>query len=247
MNVIVIGKGAMGKRIATRIEESDEMDLVAIIDPNKETTLSDYYCDLLIDFSHPDNLEMITEYGVKTKTPLLLATTGYTKKDLSLMKETSEIVPVMYSQNYSLGINIIVEVLRRFSPLLEEFDIEIIEKHHNQKLDSPSGTAKMIVESLNGSLENDYQVINGRDGMNKRRDNEIGVHAIRGGTFAGEHTIIFAGNDEVIEIKHSALSKEIFVSGALRAAKFLLEQEEGLYSMEDLINEEEYINATTRC
>ena len=157
--------------------------------------------------------------------------------DMKNIKCASEKTPIFYSANMSLGINLLVLMAKNISPVLEDtFDIEIIEKHHNKKIDAPSGTAYMIANAINDKLNNSKEYVFDRHTKSTARNkNEIGIHAIRGGTIVGEHTVIYAGPDEVIEIKHSASSKKIFAQGAIKAAKFICSKENGLYSMEDLI------------
>lgn len=236
MNIAVVGTGAMGSLLASRIEKTEDLTLTALVDHLSKASQIFKASDVLIDFSHPSNLEAILEYGIKTNTPLVIATTGFDDSDLESIREASENIPILFTRNTSLGINVLSEILMRFSSVLEEFDIEVIEKHHNQKLDAPSGTAKMLVNSIKSGLGQTYETVNGREGMKKRSTKEIGVHAIRGGTIVGEHSVLYAGNDEIIELKHTSLSKEVYVTGALKAARFLIENEKGLYSMKDVID-----------
>ena len=151
----------------------------------------------------------------------------------------SEKIPVFFSANMSLGVNLVIDLVKKAAKILENnYDIEIIEKHHNQKIDAPSGTALSIADSINEVLEQKQDYVYDRHSRRKKRGkNEIGIHAVRGGTFVGEHTVIFAGNDEVIEIKHTAMSRDIFGTGALRAARFICGKKPGLYDMNDLIDE----------
>ena len=169
----------------------------------------------------------------------MVCTTGLSKEQIALLAETSKVIPVFYSANMSLGVNLIIELASRAAKLLEgSFDIEIIEKHHNQKLDAPSGTALAIADAISQSLENTPEYIYDRHSVRKKREpNEIGIHAVRGGTIVGEHSVIFAGNNEVIELKHCATSREVFAVGAIRAGIFLANKPAGMYSMKDLVNE----------
>ena len=192
--------------------------------------------DVIIDFSHPSSLTGILKYAVDTKTPVVVCTTGLSDEQKDEIKKASEYVAVFYSANMSLGISVITKLASLAKEALGfDYDIEIIEKHHNQKLDAPSGTALAIAESLNENQEYDF-VYERESRREKRHKSEIGIHAVRGGTIVGEHTVIFAGKDEVIEIKHSAASKEIFATGAVRAAGFLSGKPAGMYSMKDLVN-----------
>lgn len=234
MKIIVLGGGAMGKVLTEMIGDREGLELVAVVDPLAGDTLA--ACgdaDVVIDFSNPANLEMLMEYCRSNNCPAVIATTGYTQEQTDRINELAQNVPVVFSANYSLGINIMKRVISEITPLLEDsFDIEIIEKHHNKKLDSPSGTAKMLLAAAD---ENDaYEHIYGREG-NRKRSKEIGIHAVRGGTIAGEHTVMYAGTDEILEIKHTAGSKKIFASGALKAAEFAVDAQIGFYTMEDVL------------
>ena len=239
MNIVIVGYGAMGERLVHRIGNIEGVSLVGVIDNQKNFGLSSFdelqtIPDVIIDFSHPSNLKSMIDYAVTNKVALMIATTGFSTPDNMEIKAASKLIPIVQTANTSLGVNIVLEVLQRITPALEEFDIEVIEKHHNQKIDAPSGTAKMLVSEIQSSSSK-REVVHGREGLSKRTKNEIGVHAVRGGTIAGEHTVIYAGEDEIIEIKHTALSKEVFVTGALKAAMFLNGATPGLYSMKDVL------------
>lgn len=196
--------------------------------------------DVIIDFSNPAALEGLIDYSVKNRIPAVIATTGLSRAQIRLLEKASQSVPIFFSANMSLGINLLIDLVKKAARLLEQnYDIEIIEKHHNQKLDAPSGTALAIADSINSVLEQKQEYVYDRHSRRKKRSKtEIGIHAVRGGTIVGEHSVIFAGNDEIIEIKHSAMSKEIFGTGALRAARFLYGKDPGMYDMNDLISEE---------
>ena len=191
--------------------------------------------DVIIEFTHHSTIDDTLSYAIKTKTPIVIATTGFNDEELTKIKKASNIVPIFHSSNMSLGVNVLVKLVKEAAKSLNGFDIEIIEKHHNKKLDAPSGTAVMIANGVKEVLP-DSEYIYGRHGRSdKRSSNEIGIHAIRGGTIVGEHTTIFAGHDEVVEIKHSAQSKDIFAKGAIAAAKFLVKQEAGYYNMNNML------------
>lgn len=231
----------MGKVLAQMTEEKDGMALAAMVDPLAGQTLAKAAeevsdaggIDIVIDFSNPANLDMLCDFCTANACPAVIATTGYAESQLAKIESLSKEVPVVFSANYSLGINVMKRVIAEITPILEHaFDIEIIEKHHNKKLDAPSGTAKMLLAAADEAGR--YAHIFGRDG-NRKRGKEIGVHAVRGGTIAGEHTVLYAGEDELLEIKHTAGSKKIFAAGALRAAQFAVNAEKGLYSMEDVL------------
>ncbi|MFQ8602761.1 MAG: 4-hydroxy-tetrahydrodipicolinate reductase [Anaerovoracaceae bacterium] len=234
MKTAVLGGGAMGAVLSQMIEERDGFELAGVIDPLKGQTLSDLdEAEVVIDFSNPANLEMLKSYCEENHCAAVIATTGFSDEQLSDIERLGTKVPVVFSANYSLGINIMKRVLAEITPVLEDtFDIEIVEKHHNKKLDAPSGTAKMLLDAVDPGSS--YEHIFGREG-NRRRGREIGVHAVRGGTIAGEHTVIFAGNDEIFEIKHTANSKKIFAAGALKAAEFTQKINSGFYTMEEVL------------
>ena len=237
--IALVGYGAMGKRIAAAIKDHEGWELCGVIDPLNEECLSSLSLlpekpHVVIDFSHPANLEMILSYCREQEVPCVLSTTGFSPAQEAMCRELSAYTPVVRTQNTSLGINIMEEILRTITPVLKDrFDIEIIEKHHNMKIDAPSGTAKMLARAIEES--GDFPEVHGRDGVCPRQKGEIGIHAIRGGTIVGEHTVLFAGDDELIEIKHTALSKQVFVAGAIKAAEFALSAPKGFYSMGDAL------------
>jgi len=178
------------------------------------------------------------DYAVERNIGIVIATTGFSSHDIKDIKNASEKVPIFYSSNMSLGVNVLIALVKKATTMLKEnWDIEIIEKHHNKKVDAPSGTAYMIANEINEELNNSREYVFGRYTKREtRNETEIGIHAIRGGTIVGEHSIIFAGQDEVIEITHSAASKNIFAIGAIKAANFLSDKDHGLFSMYDLLN-----------
>lgn len=233
MKVCVVGYGAMGKIVAELL--GDELhSVVALECENKKLDDTDGEFDCIIDFSSPFNLEMICDYATKHNKPVVFATTGYTADQLFKIKELSRYVPVLQSANFSLGINLLNRIVKLITPILkDDFDIEIVEAHHHNKVDAPSGTAKMLLNSVKDST-NFYEV-NGRVGNSLRKPNEVGVHSIRGGSIVGEHDVMYCGLDEVITLKHSAYSKSVFAVGAIKAARFLVEQEIGFYTMDDVL------------
>ena len=195
--------------------------------------------DVIIDFSHPSALGELLSYGLENNVPLVLATTGYNEQELAEIHKAAEQVPVFFTFNMTLGINLMAELAKTAAKVLGgQYDIEIIEKHHNQKIDAPSGTAIMLADAVNSVLEPRYTYVYDRHSVRaKRTKTEIGMHAIRGGTIVGEHEILFAGRDEVISLKHEAHSKQVFAVGAVNAAVFLSGKEAGLYDMSDLLAE----------
>ena len=237
--------GHMGHVIADTVEKKDDFEIVCGFDIKQDPSLTfplysspnefSGKADVIVDFSHPSAFEGVLDYAVKTKTPVVFATTGLSDDQKHKMKEASEKTAVFYSANMSLGISVITALAKRAAEILGDgFDIEIIEKHHHRKLDAPSGTALAIAEVLNE--KNDFEYVYDRHSVRKARSpKEIGIHSVRGGTIVGEHTVLFAGNDEVIEIKHSAASREIFATGAIVAAGFLKGKPAGMYSMNDIV------------
>lgn len=192
--------------------------------------------DVLIDFSKPEALEEILEYGLKNKTPLVLASTGHDAEAEKKIREASSEIPIFYSANLSLGVYVLKTLAKEASLLLgEAADIEIIEKHHSKKQDAPSGTALMLLDAVQKE-NSEERVIFGRHGKTQREPGEIGIHAIRGGTIVGEHTVLFVMADESIELTHRGESKRLFATGAMKAAEYMIDQEPGLYGMDDLIN-----------
>jgi len=248
MNILLNGcNGKMGQVIANIITEYDNMKIVAGVDINNnikndfivfnDINTCDENIDIVIDFSHPSAFNNTLNYCIANKKPLVMATTGLSKEQHIKLIDVSKIIPVFFSANMSIGINLIMSLCKNAAKFLDNtFDIEIIEKHHNQKLDAPSGTALAIADTINNTFNNNKQYIYSREQNRKKRGiNEIGIHSIRGGSIVGEHTVIFAGPNEIIEIKHEALSKDIFARGALKAALFLRNKPIGFYNMESII------------
>lgn len=192
--------------------------------------------DVIIDFSSPAALKAELDWAVKNNCPVVLASTGYSADDLKLIDETAKRIAVFKTGNFSLGINLLVKLVKKAAETLGDgFDIEIIERHHNQKVDAPSGTALMLAESARSAFEDGKPLLNGRDGIVGKRGKEIGLHAVRGGTIVGEHEVMFAGEDEIITLSHSARSKKVFAVGAIRAAKWLVGKPAGKYDMNDVL------------
>lgn len=193
--------------------------------------------DAVIDFSAKATLSSVLIYCVKTKTPAVLCSTGYDENDIKAIEKASEKVALFRSANMSLGVNLLIEAVKFAAKKLYDFDIEIIEKHHNKKTDAPSGTAVMIKDGIKEVFPDKTEVY-GRQGIvGARTKKEIGIHAVRGGTIVGEHQVIFAGNNESLTFTHNAESRDVFAAGALAAARFISEKEKGLYSMKDLLQE----------
>ncbi|HHT94732.1 MAG TPA: 4-hydroxy-tetrahydrodipicolinate reductase [Clostridia bacterium] len=193
--------------------------------------------DAVIDCSHPSGAVSTVRFCKKYKKPLVYATTGLDKEQMNLLHELSKHVAVFQSANMSLGVNLLIKLCKQAATFLgNDFDIEIIEKHHNQKIDAPSGTALKIADEINQSLNNQMTYVYDRQSKREKRDKkEIGIHAVRGGNIVGQHEVIFAGQDETITISHGAFSKDIFAQGALRAVLFIKDKPAGLYGMDDLL------------
>ena len=194
--------------------------------------------DVIIDFSHPSLLTPILSYAAqKGGIPAVLCTTGYSAEQVEALKTAAQTLPVFYSRNMSLGINLLIELSKKAAKVLgDQFDIEIIEKHHNQKIDAPSGTALMLADAIASVRDGETQYVYDRHAQRKKREkSEIGLHAVRGGTIVGEHEVVFAGNHEVITLSHSAQSKELFATGAVNAAVYMCGKGPGLYGMSDMI------------
>ncbi len=195
--------------------------------------------DVVIDFSNPAILDDLLDYCLVNGVPCVLATTGYSEEQIAKIKKASASIPVFFSFNMSLGINLLVQLAKKAVSILGgQFDIEIVEKHHNQKIDAPSGTALMLADAINEELDNQYHYVYDRHSKRQKREaKEIGMHAIRGGTIVGEHDVIFAGHDEVITLSHAAASKEVFAVGAVNAAVFLAKQNAGMYDMSQMLSQ----------
>ena len=248
VNAILNGcNGAMGRVITDIVSKDDGIRIVAGVDVNP-LTLADYEvyetldqcpaADVVIDFSSAKATDGVVAYCEKTKTPVVLCTTGLSEEQLERVKALGETTAVLRSANMSLGVNLLFKILKQAAPVLAEagFDIEILEKHHNQKVDAPSGTALALADAVNESLGNEYHYKYDRTAERVKRDKkEIGIQAIRGGSIVGEHDVIFAGQDEVVTFQHTAYSKAIFAKGAVQGAKFLAGKAPGMYDMADVI------------
>lgn len=242
--------GKMGQVISRLSAEDDKLQIAAGYDikdsiKNPYPVFTDIgKCnvpiDVIIDFSNSAAFETVLEFASSRRIPLIMATTGLSQTQIKNLKAASKQIPIFFSANMSLGVNLLIDLVKKAAKLLESnFDIEIVEKHHNQKLDAPSGTALAIADAINSVLQEKQEYVYDRHSRRKKRSKqEIGIHAVRGGTIVGDHSVIFAGNDEIIEVNHIAMSKEIFGVGALRAAKFMYGKKPGLYSMNDLIAQE---------
>lgn len=249
INVIIQGcNGRMGRVIEELISEYRGMEVVAGIDVTEAkgkaypvyTSLAEVKedADVVIDFSSPKATPALLTEAVNRKIALVLCATGYTNEEIEIIKEASKKVAILRSANMSLGINTVVKILSSVSRALSEagFDVEIVEKHHRNKLDAPSGTALYLADAVNDALSEKFEYVFDRsERREKRHDDEIGISAVRGGSIVGEHEVIFAGTDEVIEIRHTAYSRTVFGKGAVEAARFLAKRRPGMYTMKDVI------------
>lgn len=249
-NIILSGAlGRMGRAVTAAAVERGDILVTAGIDPMGGTAdyplyaapadiPADCAADAIIDFSHHTALPALLEFAVARNLPIVVATTGHDEAELAAMHEAAKKIPVFYSRNMSLGINLLIELCRRAASTLGTgFDVEIIERHHNRKLDAPSGTALMLADAI-AEVREESEYVYDRHTVRRQRDpREIGIHAVRGGTIVGEHEVMFAGRDEVVTLSHSAASREVFATGALAAAAWLPGKVPGMYAMQDMVAE----------
>lgn len=248
ISIILSGcNGAMGTVISSCAAGRDDCRIAAGIDLHKDAEKLypvfsspeeiNLDADVLIDFSNPALLLPLLNFGRKKKMPLVLCTTGYNQEQVAAIQNASREIPVFYSGNMSIGVNLLIELAKKAEQVLgNTFDVEIVEAHHNRKIDAPSGTALMIADAVSQAAGKEMHYQYDRHSQRKKRSQaEIGIHSIRGGTIVGEHQVIFAGPQEILTISHSAQSREIFALGALNAAAFLACKPYGLYSMADLM------------
>ncbi len=242
--------GRMGQVISAMVAEDPELTMAAGIDPKddghnaypvfSDITLCNVEADCLIDFSTASVVDRMIDYCAERGLPCVLCTTGLSGEQIDRVKEASQKTAILRSANMSLGINLLLKLLKKAADVLAPagFDIEILEKHHNRKLDAPSGTALALADSINGELGGAYEYVFDRSGRRQQRpQKEIGISAVRGGTIVGEHDVIFAGTDEVVTFSHTAYSRAVFGRGAVQAAKYLAGKPAGLYDMSDVIED----------
>lgn len=248
--IILCGcNGKMGNVVVQAVQNNENCEIVCGVDAFGTNnynfpTFSDFSqvdikADVIIDFSNPACLGGLLDYALKHSTPAVICTTGYSTEEVELINKASESIAVFYSGNMSLGVNLLIELAKQAAKVLgNDFDIEIIEKHHKLKVDAPSGTALMIADGISSELEKEPQYVYDRHSYRKKRSkNEIGLHAVRGGTIVGEHDVIFAGHDEVVTISHQAQSKGLFATGAVNAAIYLKDKSAGMYNMSMMLAE----------
>ena len=244
INAAIVGcNGKMGYFVAQALSENKNAQTLFGVDAYGESKFdfpvyksfdeAQQKPGVIIDFSNPAALDGMLSYAIANSVPCVICTTGYSAGQIEKIREASKKIAVFYSGNMSLGINLLIALSKQAAKVLgDSFDIEIVEKHHNLKVDAPSGTALMIADAISGTLENEPQYVYDRHAYRKKRSkNEIGIHSVRGGTIVGEHEVIFAGHDEVVTLTHQAQSKEVFAAGAVNAAVFLASQKPGMYDM----------------
>lgn len=248
VNILLSGAcGKMGRAVAACAAEDSELNIMAGVDRAESLCAFPVFKsfddvsvtpDVIIDFSNVSALDDLLKFALQKNVPVIIATTGYNERQINDIKSAAEKIAVFFTFNMSLGVNLLCSLAKRAASVLGSgFDIEIIEKHHNLKLDAPSGTAIMLANAVNSQFDDSYTYEYDRHSKRQKRPKkEIGIHSVRGGTIVGEHDVIFAGHDEVLTLSHSAQSKEIFANGALRAAKFISGKAAGLYDMNDVLN-----------
>ena len=248
INILLCGSnGNMGRNVNEVVNENNDLSIAAGIDKTSDmystypvfTTFSDVVdeVDVILDFSCPCLLDDMLEFAKQKKIPAVICTTGYSDEQIKKIYDAAKVIPIFFSSNMSLGISLIKDLAKKaVSVLGEDFDVEIVEKHHNQKIDAPSGTALMLANEINSEAGEKYTYEFDRHSKRQKRSkNEIGIHSVRGGTIVGEHEVIFAGKDEVITISHSAFSKKVFAVGAVNAVRFIIDKPAALYTMDDLL------------
>ncbi|ADL07651.1 4-hydroxy-tetrahydrodipicolinate reductase [Thermosediminibacter oceani] len=237
-------RGKMGRTIAELVEREEDMQIAAGVDTVAESGKFPIYdsiikieekADVIVDFSNPRALENLCSYASSRKIPMVVGTTGFEESHKKMLVEVSKDVPVFVSHNMSLGVYVTVMLAKQAARILGDFDVEIVERHHNQKIDAPSGTALMIADAIKEVRNEAHYVYCRADRREKRDRNEIGIHSIRAGNLVGEHRVIFGGEDETIEISHLVTSRKVLAAGALKAARFIITQAPGYYTMADLV------------
>ena len=247
-NIVICGIGGkMGMKILETLQNFDDVTCVAGIDKYADKSKFsvpvfdkpqdiNVKADVIVDFSRPEALDGLLSYAIENNVSLVLATTGYTKEQEDAVKAASEKIAIFRASNMSVGVNLLVHLCRKAAAILGSgFDVEIVETHHNKKVDSPSGTALTLANAIKEEKEGSYLTFGRHGGDTKRKKDEIGVHAVRGGTIVGKHEVHFFGEDEVVTLTHEAHSKAVFAQGAIRAAAFIAGRKPGIYSMPDLV------------
>lgn len=250
VNVILTGAGGrMGRAVLELASESPDINIICAVDVSPMQSSVPFYhgidevatdigADVIVDFSHHTAVQGLLEYAKKARCAAVICTTGHTDEELRLIDEASKDIAVFRSGNMSLGINLLMSLVKKAAAALNGFDIEIIEKHHSQKLDAPSGTAIMLANAAREGIDYEAELMYDRHAVHaKRASEEIGMHSIRGGNIVGEHEVIFAGHDEIITLSHSARSREVFARGAISAAVFMKGKPAGMYTMKEVIDD----------
>ena len=235
--------GRMGKEVEAAAQKAGDFEIVSRVDvsgadgclPSLDEVTGG--ADVIVDFSHHAATKTLTDYAVEKKIPLLIATTGQTDEELGLIRKAAKTIPVFFAANYSLGVAALIQAAKAIVKLYPDADVEIVEKHHNRKLDAPSGTALSIARAISSVREGETAFCYGRGGQMKRQKNEIGIHAVRLGNIVGEHEVLIGTDNETITLKHEAHSRALFADGALAAARFLSTRKPGLYAMTDLVGD----------
>ncbi|MCI9032177.1 MAG: 4-hydroxy-tetrahydrodipicolinate reductase [Clostridia bacterium] len=240
--IFIVGiSGKMGANIIAAAKDRTDIEIVGGLDAFpcegfpafKRADEVNVPIDVIIDFSRPETLEETISVARRNTCPVVIATTGYNDKQLEKIRKLSEEVGVLHSGNMSLGVNLLTGLVKKAASILEGFDVEIVEKHHNQKVDAPSGTALMLANAAKGETD---EIVVGRHGSScKRKKNEIGISSVRGGTIVGEHDVMFIGDDEIVTISHTALSRKLFAVGALKAALYMADKKSGMFDMNDVL------------
>ena len=239
--------GRMGKKVFEACSLSETVKAVCGVDLIENKTNPDFpiynsfdtvneKVEVLIDFSAPASLDAVLKFALKNKCAAVLCSTGYTAEHIQKIENASKEIAIFRSANMSLGVNVLIDLVKKAASALYGFDVEIIEKHHNQKVDAPSGTALMLADAVK-DVQTEKHYTYGREGQVGKRDKtEIGIHAVRGGTIVGDHDVIFAGNYETVTLSHQATDRSVFASGAVKAAEYIANKKSGLYNMNDVIN-----------
>ena len=247
INVLINGcNGKMGQEVAKAISDNNQFNVISGVDRiDSKTNIFPVYSntdgivekpDVIIDFSSPSYTLNILEYAKNNKTPIVIATTGFNDNELNKIISYSQYIPIFKSANLSISINLMLNIVSKISKVLSDADIEIVEKHHNKKVDSPSGTALLIADTINETLNNElYYEYSRHSKKESRNKKELGIHSIRGGNIVGEHSVFFINDDESLELTHNITSRTVFAKGALNAAKFIIDKSNGMYDMKDLI------------
>lgn len=235
MDIILCGYGRMGVMLEQLVLASEDMQIIGVVHPGLYDTPLEVpgHADVIVDFSYPGNLDGILARAAQDNCAVVIGTTGFSEEQLAQIAEASARTPIVFSANYSMGVAMLRRALQLIAPvLMPDFDVEIVEAHHNQKVDAPSGTALTLLNAVDPS--GSYDHVFGREGVTGKRGHEIGVHALRGGNVAGEHSVFFFGEDETLELRHTAVSRRIFALGAIKAVRFVAGKPAGLYGMDDI-------------